>query len=192
MKDNWVNCQLPREGEGRGWGVADSTDCLIFGRGLQRQIVICSPEIKTDSLTVCLSGILNVTDRWVITVSQSWQAVEMKEWRCGTRGWNRGADRRRESRKKTPARFLPYTGQTENEFVTLSSYSVEYFMPKEERSLQRVHLCIAVTFLLSRKSLAGKGCYIMYHRVHTSLRANISIKCSEEVELNQLRVFTHS
>lgn len=72
---------------------ADSTDCLIFGKGVQHQIVIHSLEMKMDSLAVGLSSVFNVTDRWVITVSQSWQAVEMKKWRCGTRGWIRGEDR---------------------------------------------------------------------------------------------------
>lgn len=89
---NSANCQLPTE------ECAGSTDWPIFGRGPQHQIVIHSPEIKTDSLAVCLSGIFNVTDRWVITVSQSWQAVEMKKkkkWRCGTRGWTRGEEARR-------------------------------------------------------------------------------------------------
>lgn len=81
---NQANCQLSREEGCRQHRLPD------FGKGVQHQIVIHSPEMKTDSLVVCLSGVFNVTDRWVITVSQSWQAVEMKKWRCGTRGWIRG------------------------------------------------------------------------------------------------------
>lgn len=74
----------------RGRRGADSTDCLIFGQDVQHQIVIHSPEIKTDSLAVCLSGIFSVTDRWVITVSQSWQAVETKKVEM----WNKRLDER--------------------------------------------------------------------------------------------------
>lgn len=105
----------------RGRRGADSTDCLIFGQDVQHQIVIHSPEIKTDSLAVCLSGIFSVTDRWVITVSQSWQAVETKKWRCGTRGWTRGEDGGGDA-----CLLLAIDESTrkwsENEFCTLSSY----------------------------------------------------------------------
>lgn len=93
--------------------------------------MIHSLQIKTDPLTVCLSGIFNVTDRWVITMSQSWQAVETKKWRCGTRGWTTGGG------QEMPVCVLLKTGQREHEVKMnfapchpISYPNTDNFMPK--------------------------------------------------------------
>lgn len=59
--------------------------------------------MKTDSLAPCLSRIFNVTDRWVITVSQSWQAVEQsgrkQKKKKKVKMWNKRLDEERRGRR---------------------------------------------------------------------------------------------
>lgn len=61
-----------------GQGVQTAQIAWFWMKRPVQKNVIHSLEIKTDPLAFCLSGILDVTDRWVITVSQRLQAVETK------------------------------------------------------------------------------------------------------------------
>ena len=115
--------RLPAVGGRRG---ADSTDCLVLGEASSSNLWFTELRRRTPWLS-CLSRILNVTDRWVIAASSSWQA---DEWGKVELQENKGLGKWRGQRVRKKNYLSFWCCRWVKLCTVTSCIQKEYFIPK--------------------------------------------------------------